>query len=109
MELSKDGGTIFEGTSGNTGIALSMVGTSLGFIVVIVMPESMSIERRKLITAFGAELVLTPAAEGMKGALAKTEELAKQTENSIIASQFSNPTNSNAHYENTAVEIEKDG
>lgn len=104
----KEGGTIFEGTSGNTGIALAMVGTSLGFKVVIVMPESMSVERRKLITAFGAKLVLTPASEGMKGALEKTEELASRTENSIIASQFSNQANPKAHYMGTAVEIEKD-
>lgn len=104
----KEGGTIFEGTSGNTGIALAMVGTSLGFKVVIVMPESMTIERRKLITALGAELVLTPASEGMKGAVNKTEELAKDTPNSIIASQFSNAANPTAHYENTAKEIEKD-
>ena len=104
----KEGGTIFEGTSGNTGIALAMVGTSLGYKVVIVMPESMSIERRKLITALGAELVLTPASEGMRGAVEKTQELAKQTPNSIIASQFSNKANPTTHYENTAKEIEKD-
>ncbi|QPK94544.1 cysteine synthase A [Actinomyces sp. zg-332] len=104
----KEGGTIFEGTSGNTGIALAMVGTSLGFRVVIVMPESMTIERRNLITAFGAELVLTPASEGMRGAVEKTEELAKQTPNSIIASQFANVANPAIHYETTAKEIEKD-
>ena len=104
----KDGGTIFEGTSGNTGVSLAMVGASLGFKVVIVMPESMSVERRKIIQAYGAELVLTPASEGMRGAVEKAKHLASITKNSILASQFVNEANSLAHYETTAIEIEND-
>ncbi|MDR1861897.1 MAG: cysteine synthase A [Candidatus Ancillula sp.] len=99
------GGTIFEATSGNTGIALAMIGAARGYKVVIVLPESFSKERRALIKAFGAELVLTPAAEGMKGANAKAKELSEKTSNSILASQFSNLANPRAHREGTAEEI----
>lgn len=104
----KPGGTIYEATSGNTGIALAMVGASMGFKVVIVMPESMTVERRKLISAFGAQLVLTPASEGMAGAVRKAEQLQAQDENSILASQFANAANPLSHYKHTAREIEKD-
>jgi cysteine synthase A len=110
-ELSGDlkpGGTIVEATSGNTGIALALVGAARGYQVIITLPESMSKERRALIRAFGAELVLTPAAEGMKGARARAEEIVQNTANSILASQFTNQANPAIHRQTTAVEIWED-
>ena len=101
----KPGGTIVEGTSGNTGIALAFVGAVRGYRVVLTMPESMSKERRALLRAFGAELVLTPAAEGMSGAVAAATKLASQTPGAILADQFANPANPAAHRATTAEEI----
>ncbi|WP_026928296.1 cysteine synthase A [Granulicoccus phenolivorans] len=103
----KPGGTIVEGTSGNTGIALAMVGAARGYKVVLAMPETMSNERKALLRAFGAELVLTPGADGMKGAVAKAEELA-QAEGAILARQFENPANVKIHHDTTAEEIWND-
>lgn len=100
----KPGGTIIEGTSGNTGIALSMLGTAKGYHVVIVMPDTMSVERQKLMKAYGAELVLTPGAEGMKGAVNKAKALAEE-KGYFYADQFGNPANVLAHQETTAPEI----
>ena len=102
------GGTIVEATSGNTGIALAMVGTSRGYKVKLTMPETMSKERRALLRAFGAELVLTPGSEGMKGAVAKADEIQASTPNSILASQFENQANVEIHRETTAEEIWND-
>jgi cysteine synthase A len=104
----KPGGTIVEGTSGNTGIALAWVGATRGYKVVLTMPESMSIERRALLKAFGAELVLTPASEGMKGAVAAAESIANEREGANLARQFENPANPETHRRNTAVEILED-
>ena len=103
--ILKPGSVIIEPTSGNTGIALAMVGSIRGYEVMIGMPDSMSMERRQLIAAYGATLVLTPGAEGMTGAIAKAEELAKQHPGSFIAGQFTNPANSQAHYKTTGPEI----
>lgn len=101
----KPGGTIVEGTSGNTGIALAMVGAARGYRVVITMPDTMSRERRAVMRAFGAEIVLTPGSEGMKGAVAKAQEIVAKTENAIWADQFGNPANVAIHHDTTGEEV----
>ena len=101
----KPGGTIVEATSGNTGIALAMVGAARGYKVVLTMPESMSIERRALLRGFGAELVLTAAPEGMKGAVSRAEEIAAERPGAVLARQFENEANPDIHRKTTAVEI----
>lgn len=101
----KPGGTIIEPTSGNTGIGLSAIGARLGYKVIIVMPETMSVERRKMMAIYGAEVVLTPGAEGMPGAIAEADRLQKKLDGAIIAGQFSNPLNPEYHYQTTGPEI----
>ncbi|WFR66797.1 cysteine synthase A [Curtobacterium flaccumfaciens] len=102
------GGTIVEGSSGNTGIALALVGAARGYRVVITMPETMSVERRALIRAYGAEVVLTPGPEGMKGAVSKAEQIVAETPGAILAHQFETPANAAIHRKTTAEEILRD-
>ncbi len=106
--ILKKGSTIIEPTSGNTGIGIASIGVSRGYRVIIVMPDTMSVERRKLMTAYGAELVLTDGALGMNGAIAKAGELQKEIPNSIVAGQFVNPANAEAHRKTTGPEIWND-
>jgi cysteine synthase A len=104
----KPGGTIVEGTSGNTGIALALVGAARGYKVVITMPETMSVERRSVIRAYGAEIVLTPGSEGMRGAVEKAQQIVAETPGSIWAEQFANEANAEIHRVTTAQEILRD-
>ena len=104
----KPGGTIVEGTSGNTGIALAMVGAARGYKVILTMPETMSTERRVMLRAYGAEIVLTPGSEGMRGAVEKAQEIVANTENSIWAQQFANEANPAIHRTTTAEEVWED-
>ena len=104
----KPGGTIVEGTSGNTGIALALVGAARGYKVILTMPETMSTERRVMLRAYGAEIVLTPGAEGMRGAVEKAQEIVGSSDNAVLASQFANEANPAIHYRTTGPEIWED-
>ena len=101
----KPGGTVIEPTSGNTGVGLAMLAAARGYKMILVMPETMSIERRKLAASYGAQIVLPPGKDGMKGAVAKAEELRQETPGAIVAGQFVNPSNPQAHYETTGPEV----